>query len=102
MLIMIHSNGISQRETGLAQSASALGAGILGFGIGAKWGGIVANYSLLIIIVGAIIHVTGMYIMQIRNRSKEASNIAKVLWFSAWICLIVLVFVIIYLMVGKN
>ncbi|HUR31950.1 MAG TPA: hypothetical protein VMZ69_11005, partial [Saprospiraceae bacterium] len=52
----------------LAQSASALGAAILGFGIGAKWG-VVINSAILIaiIIIGGIIHVGGMYVMQIKE-----------------------------------
>jgi hypothetical protein len=86
----------------IAQSASALGAGILGFGIGAKWGGIITNYSLLIIIAGALIHIFGMYIMQMKNQDEKTNYMAKALWFSAWICLIALIATIIYLIIEKN
>jgi hypothetical protein len=81
----------------LAQSASALGAGILGFGIGARWASTMFSYSLIIIIVGAFFHVFGMYIMQMKN-APLASGIAKVIWISAWICLIALVLLIVYLL----
>lgn len=88
-----------QDHTRLAQSASALGAGILGFGLGAKWGEVVINYALAVIIAGAIIHVAGMYVMQLKNTSSNATGIAKVLWISAWICLIALIGIIIYSLV---
>jgi hypothetical protein len=75
----------------LAQSASALGAGLLGFGIGAKWGaGLNSTLLLVILIVGACIHIGGMYVMQMRSQAK-AGFIAKLLWISAWICLLALV-----------
>ncbi|GAA4749143.1 hypothetical protein [Flavisolibacter ginsenosidimutans] len=91
-----------QKTLQLAQSASALGAGILGFGIGAKWGNVVSSYSLLIIIVGAVIHVFGMYIMQMKNVTAKPTGIAKALWISAWICLIALIAIIIYLLIVKK
>jgi hypothetical protein len=83
----------------LAQSASALGAGILGFGLGAKWGSILQGYSLIPILIGAVFHVYGMYITQMKQPSQRTSSIAKTLWVSAWICLVVLVAVLIYLFV---
>ena len=53
----------------LAQSASALGAGLLGFGIGAIWGSALSNTVLIAtLIIGAIIHVAGMYVLQIKNK----------------------------------
>jgi NADH:ubiquinone oxidoreductase subunit 6 (subunit J) len=91
-----------QKSLQLAQSASALGAGILGLGLGAKWGKVMTNYALLIIIVGAIIHVFGMYIMQMKNTNGKATGIAKALWISAWICLIALVAIIIYLLIYRK
>lgn len=84
----------------LAQSASALGAGILGFGLGAKWGIEVTKYAILIIIAGAAIHVFGMYIMQMKNNNRRTIGVAKALWISAWICLIALIALVIY-MVGN-
>ena len=83
----------------LAQSASALGAGILGFGLGAKWGLDIVNYALLIIVIGGILHVSGMYVMQMKNKSYKTYGVAKVLWISAWICLVALVTIVIYLLV---
>ena len=82
----------------MAQSASALGAGILGFGLGAKWGLEIDRYAFLIIIIGAILHVYGMYIMQMKNNSDRAQGIAKILLISAWICLVVLAAIVIYLL----
>lgn len=88
---------INSNTTQLAQSASALGAGILGFGIGAKWGSIIGNYAFLIILVGAIFHIYGMYIMQMKNQNARTGGIAKALWISAWICLIALIVIVAYL-----
>lgn len=81
----------------LAQSASALGAGILGFGLGAKWGFGLGNYALIFIIAGAVFHIYGMYIMQMKIRSAKIDGVAKALWISAWLCLIALIIIIIYL-----
>ena len=86
----------------LAQSASALGAGILGFGIGAKWGNIISTYAIIIIVVGATFHVWGMYVMQMKNQSKNAPTIEKLLWVSAWICLIALLIIIGFLLLSKK
>ena len=84
----------------LAQSASALGAGILGFGIGALWGNII-NSTILItmIVIGAFFHVYGMYIMQMKNAGKYAGTIAKTLWITAWICLLSIIILFIYLLI---
>ncbi|TKK66315.1 hypothetical protein FC093_17165 [Ilyomonas limi] len=81
----------------LAQSASALGAGILGFGIGAKFANTIASYSSMVIVAGGILHFWGMYIMQMKEQSSRSLGIAKWLWISAWICLILLIVIIIYL-----
>ena len=86
----------------LAQSASALGAGILGFGFGAKFGNVIGNYFFLVIIVGAIIHVAGMYVMQMKNPGGKMHGAAKALWISAWICLIALTAIIVYLLIQKK
>jgi NADH:ubiquinone oxidoreductase subunit 6 (subunit J) len=85
----------------LAQSASALGAGILGFGIGVIWGASVATYALIIVFVGAVLHVWGMYVMQLKEGTPKADQVAKLLWVSAWICLILLVGLVIYLTLSK-
>lgn len=81
----------------LAQSASALGAGLLGFGLGAKWGVKLGEVALIIIIVGAIIHIGGMYAIQLRNRPEKFSIVAKILWVSAWLCLIAVIALFIYM-----
>lgn len=86
----------------LAQSASALGAGILGFGIGARWGNVVVGYAFVIIVAGAILHVWGMYVVQMKNNSNDTYGMAKLLWISAWICLIVLIGTIAYLFIVKK
>jgi hypothetical protein len=85
----------------IAQSASALGAGILGFGLGARWGNVIADYAFIVIVAGALLHVWGMYVMQMRKDIRKANAVAKVLWISAWLCLIALVVITIYLVAGK-
>lgn len=92
----MHNTKLSNAER-LAQSASALGAGILGFGIGARWGFKITNYSIAIIIIGAIIHVGGMYLLQLKNKPEEQNRVAKLLWASAWICLLLVVAMFIYI-----
>jgi hypothetical protein len=92
----------NSRSMQLAQSASALGAGILGFGVGAKLGNVITSYALLVIIIGAIIHVSGMYIMQMKDVSAKTTGVAKVLLISAWICLLALVAIIIYLLIANK
>jgi hypothetical protein len=89
----------SNNHIRLAQSASALGAALLGFGIGAIWGNEMSRTILIpTLIIGAIIHVAGMYVTQMKNGDK-ASGIAKMLWISAWLCLIILIGIFIYLLV---
>lgn len=84
----------------LAQSASALGAGLLGFGIGAKWGEVFTGTTLIsIIIVGAVFHIAGMYVNQMKD-AHRAGLVAKTLWVSAWICLLVLVALFVYISVS--
>jgi hypothetical protein len=84
----------------LAQSASALGAGLLGFSIGAKWGaGLNGIFLTVLLIAGAFLHVAGMYVMQMKE-ATTAGIIAKTLWITAWICLIALVALFIYLALG--
>lgn len=80
-----------------AQSASALGAGILGLGLGAKWGSIVSTYALIIILVGAVLHVSGMYLIRMKKTSGATDKAARILWYSAWACLILLAGLFIYL-----
>ena len=80
----------------IAQSASAIGAAILGFGAGIEFGTKLIGYGIWIIVIGALIHVYGMYLIQMKNANKN-TGIAKLLLVTAWICLIALVATIIYL-----
>ncbi len=80
----------------LAVSSAALGAAIVGFGLGAKWGTWLGGYSFLVIVAGGFFHVYGMYILQMKNISARVHGIAKLLWISAWICLVALVVLVIY------
>lgn len=86
----------------LAQSASTLGAALLGFGIGAKWGAFIYAALLTgIIIVGGIIHIGGMYVVQMKD-SGRSNRIAKILWITAWICLVALIAIVLYLLLTKK
>ncbi|MGZ5283688.1 MAG: TRADD-N-associated membrane domain-containing protein [Bacteroidia bacterium] len=80
----------------LAISASALGAGILGLGIGILWGKYISGYGIAIAITGAVIHVVGMYLLQLNKPGAHIRGYAKMLWFSAWICLILIILLFIY------
>jgi hypothetical protein len=82
----------------LAQSASSLGAGLLGFGLGAKWGFKIDDSIVLIALIpGAIIHIAGMYLVQMKDADK-AGTIARIIWITAWICLLILVGMFIYIL----
>lgn len=62
------------------------------------------NWQLwfIVIIAGAVFHIWGMYIMQMKRINEKNARITKILWVSAWICLIALIAVIIYLLVSKK
>ena len=86
----------------LAQSASALGAALLGFAIGGMWGSEMSTTILIAtLVIGAIIHVAGMYVMQMKDQA-QIGTIAKILWVTAWICLLSLLALFIYLAVTDN
>lgn len=86
----------------LAQSASALGAALLGFGIGAKWGARMNSAIVIaILVIGGIIHVGGMYVMQMKKEEK-AGPLAKLLWVTAWICLLSVVILFVYLVFTRD
>ncbi len=94
--------GQTVKSVQLAQSASAIGALILGIGIGAKWGTPLKSFSIAILIIGAVLHIYGMYVSQMKNKSVRTGAYAKILWISAWVCLIALVALFIYLLLkGK-
>lgn len=82
--------GYRTNQVQFAQSASALGAGILGLGLGAKWGSILSTHALIIILVGAVLHVSGMYLIQMKSTSHATDKAARILWYSAWACLVLL------------
>lgn len=86
----------------MAQSASALGAAILGFGLGAKWGSGMERFAFLTITAGGIFHLYGIYIMQMKNHTMRTHGIAMILWLSAWICLIALIAIVIYLIILES
>jgi hypothetical protein len=73
-------NHMHNTNVRVAHSASAIGAGILGFGLGAFWGSALKNYALWIILVGAVIHVSGMIIVQYTNKLEKNTLMAKALW----------------------
>ncbi|MBE7170471.1 MAG: hypothetical protein INR73_07770 [Williamsia sp.] len=89
-------NNQPSTDTRLAQSASAIGAGILGFGIASKLGLSIGNYAFIIVVVGGILHVWGMYLAQMKNAGVTSTGIAKILWISAWLCLFALIMLVVY------
>lgn len=86
----------------LAQSASVIGAAILGFGLGAKWGSVIQAFAVVQIVIGAIIHTYGMYVTQMKGSNEKSGRVAKILWVSAWVCLIALIGIFIYLWMIKS
>jgi hypothetical protein len=83
----------------LAQSASSLGAALLGFGIGGIAGNAMDRLILVAtLVIGAVIHLAGMYVIQIKNVNR-AGMFAKILWLSAWICLLAVVAIVLYLII---
>ena len=89
----------TSKSVQLAQSASSIGAAILSFGIGAQWGTPIKSFAVIILVIGAIIHTYGMYVIQIKNKTDRTGRLAKIVWISAWLCLIALVALFVYLIV---
>ena len=92
----------TSKSVRLAQSASAIGAAILGVGIGAQWGTPLKSFAIVILVIGAIIHIYGMYVTQMRNTTERNGQVAKILWVTAWLCLIALVVLFVYLLVQQK
>ena len=88
----------TSKSVQLAQSASAIGAAILGFGTGVQWGMPLKSFAITILVIGAIIHTYGMYVTQIKNQTDRTNQLAKILWISAWLCLISLVAMFVFLL----
>jgi hypothetical protein len=88
----------TSKSVRLAQSASAIGAAILGVGIGAEWGTPLKSFAILILLIGAIIHTYGMYVTQMKNTTERTSVVAKILWISAWLCFVALIAMFVYLL----
>lgn len=76
--------------------ASTFGAGVLGFGLGALLSGYVQQFSLLIILVGLVMHSLGMYALHAR-REKVPKPWVNALY---WLCWAVLAGLAIYVIAG--
>ncbi len=70
----------------LEELASTVGAGILGFGLGALLSNYIQQYAFGIILIGLIMHGWGMYTTHHQNK-KEISWINLLYWF-CWIIII--------------
>jgi uncharacterized membrane protein YecN with MAPEG domain len=72
-----------------AELMSSLGAGLLGFGLGAMVAPFVADLALLVLVAGALMHGWGMYN---KHANERALGQAETLWMKAlyWLCWLIL------------
>lgn len=74
----------------LAETASTIGAGIIGFGLGTLLSNYFSQYTPWIILVGLVMHSIGMYKMRFEYKTTGA----KILY---WLCWIILFGLAVYL-----
>ncbi len=94
-------------KTKVAEIASTLGAGILGFGMGALLGDYIQQYSFWIILIGLIMHGWGMYkTHQNKKESGHENSISQIKlsefsWINLlyWLCWVIIVGLAIYVLV---
>ncbi|MEW6035142.1 MAG: hypothetical protein AB1529_00885 [Candidatus Micrarchaeota archaeon] len=89
---------LRQADMAWAGLASASGAGVLGFGLGALLATYFQSYALLIILIGLMMHAWGMY------RKHEAEKVRQgafplLMDLLYWVCWIVLTVLAIYVLV---
>lgn len=73
--------------------ASTIGAGVLGFGLGALLAGFVQQYAFWIIAFGIVLHSWGMY----RMHTGKENIFSKILY---WLCWAILAGLVIYMATG--
>ena len=72
-----------------AELMSSLGAGLLGFGLGAMLAPLVADLALFVLVAGALMHGWGMYD---KHANERALGQPETLWMKAlyWLCWLIL------------
>jgi hypothetical protein len=82
-----------QRRLRLAQLASSTGAGVLGFGLGALAARWVGGLALPTVVVGILLHATGMLS---QHRLEAAAERPRPWWSAAlyWLCWIALAWLV--------
>ena len=72
-----------------AELMSALGAGLIGFGLGALTASFVADLAVLVLIAGALMHGWGMYDKHAaeRNLGRAETLWMRALYWSCWLIL---------------
>jgi hypothetical protein len=73
-----------------AQTTSAIGAGILGAGIGIRFGAALEPFAILAILLGLVMHAWGMFD---RHRLEAHTELPRVWWAEMlyWVCWVMLV-----------
>ena len=73
-----------------AQTTSAIGAGILGAGIGIRFGRVLEPFAILAILMGLVMHAWGMFD---RHRLELHAELPRVWWAEVlyWVCWVMLV-----------
>ena len=68
-----------------AQTTSAIGAGILGAGIGIRFGAALAPFAIVAILLGLVMHAWGMFD---RHRLEAHAELPRVWWAELlyWVC----------------
>lgn len=80
-----------------AELMSSLGAGLLGFGLGAMVAPFVADLALLVLVAGVLMHGWGMYNKHANERTlgQPQTLWMKALYWSCWLFLAVLAAIVI-------
>lgn len=85
------------KESRLKQAdlASAIGAGIIGFGLGVYFANYFQPYAALLIIVGIALHGVAMY----KKAEMKPASLKWARWLY-WICWAIIIGLLVYIMAG--
>ena len=78
-----------------AELASAIGAGIIGFGLGIYFASYFASYALWTIIIGVALHGVAMY----KKAEMRPTMLRWAKWLY-WLCWVIIVGLVIYVLAG--
>lgn len=83
-----------------AETTAAVGAGILGAGIGLLLPSYVQEYAVLIVVLGLVMHARGMYD---KHRLESSTGVSRLWWAELlyWLCWVTLAAFVLYLLAAR-